>query len=543
MKAFGLAEREQLITEAKETTFDLIVIGGGITGAGILLDAVSRGMRCLLLEKRDFASGTSSRSTKLIHGGLRYLKQLEFGLVRETGTERAVAYRNAPHVVRPENMLLPIYKDGSLGEWTTSLGLKVYDFLADVESSEKRKMLSADDVMKREPLLKTEALTGGGIYKEYRTDDARLVIEILKKAVYYNAGALNYASVDSFIYNEEKVSGLKVIDHLSGEQFELTARTFINATGPWVDKLRSKDETVEGKRLKLTKGVHIVVPYEKLPIKQSVYFDVPDGRMMFAIPRDGITYIGTTDTFYENDPVEPGITMADVDYVLDGANTIFPEANIKADDIVSSWSGVRPLIHEDGKAPSELSRKDEIFISDSGLISIAGGKLTGYRKMAERAVDKAVASLAKNFQLIFDQDCITDQLKLAGGDFKHPKDIHVLNAQLQLDYQDKLDNALIHRLVFRYGSNAAHILEEIVKDKQSPVICELAYCFEYESVACAADFFIRRTGDLYFNRSLVEKEKDEVEQWLNKAIKGLGRSANNEEEDLMASFERVLDFS
>jgi len=510
---FSALNRGDWLTEIKTTEYDLVIIGGGITGAGILLDATSRGMKCILFEKNDFAWGTSSRSTKLIHGGLRYLKQLEFGLVHETGTERAVIYNNAPHIVLPEDMLLPIYKNGSLGEWTTSFGLKVYDFLAGVDRSEHRKMMSIEEVSAKEPLLKTDLLQGGGIYKEYRTNDARLVIETLKKANQYKARALNYSKVSNFLYDENnQINGVTITDELLNNTYKVKTKAVINATGPWVDEVIALSKETYNAKLQLTKGVHIVVPYKRLPLKQSVYFDVPDGRMIFAIPRSNTTYIGTTDTFYNKEVDSPTTSQADKEYLLDAANHMFPSVKLTKADIESDWAGLRPLINEDGKSPSELSRKDEIFISPNGLISIAGGKLTGYRKMAKRAVEKAATYLEEEHQLSYDES-FTKQIKLSGGDFKHPKDIHILNSELQQTYQNRIDNARMHQLVFRYGSNTPKILENAALNgltTKSLLNAEIEYCIKEEMVICPSDFFNRRTGMLYFEKPAIANIFDAV---------------------------------
>jgi len=533
LKRFSVLDRKVWLEEIKSTHYDLVIIGGGITGAGILLDATTRGLKCLLLEKRDFASGTSSRSTKLIHGGLRYLKQLEFGLVHESGTERAIIHNNAPHIVLPEDMLLPIYKEGSLGELTTSMGLRVYDFLAGVDSKEKRKMLKVKKVKKMEPLLKTEGLTGGGIYKEYRTDDARLVIELIKKAVQYNSKAVNYTSVNNFIYKDGQVAGVEAKDEILEEIFTVNARCVINATGPWVDDLRFKDNELGEQKLQLTKGVHLVVPFEKLPIKQSIYFDVADGRMIFAIPRDKITYIGTTDTFYKDQKEEPEVSEEDINYLLTAVNDMFPEIQLIKNDIESTWAGLRPLINKEGKGPSELSRKDEIFISESKLISIAGGKLTGYRKMAERAVDEATELLKEKFNLKF-EECITKQIKLAGGDFKHPKDIHLLNADLQKIFQHKISNARIHQLVFRYGSNVSSIFKKIETDISEENLwkAELDYAVNCEMVTNLSDFFVRRTGMLYFEKPKMKNLTSATKDYLENHLVDFKGHISNDERNL-----------
>jgi len=505
---FSLKNRKYFISKASSNQYDIAIIGGGITGAGILLDAITRGLKVILIEKEDFAFGTSSRSTKLIHGGLRYLKNLEFGLVRETGLERAIIQKNAAHLVRPENMLLPIFKNGSLGKWTTSLGLMMYDNLAGVEKSEKRQMYSAEKTQELEPLLKSENLISGGLYKEYRTDDSRLVIEILKKAVIYGAIALNYCCCKSFIYDEEKnVNGLNVYDEIDETTFVINAKTVINATGPWVDDVRKLDNEIGKKNLQLTKGIHLVFDYENLPLKQSVYFDAPDGRMIFAIPKNEITYVGTTDTFFSDDKDNPKVKESDILYLLAAVGFMFPSVKLTANDVLSSWVGLRPLISEEGKSPSELSRKDEIFISDSKLLSIAGGKLTGYRKMAERIVDEAIKILKKNSPDLNLENCISKQIKLSGGDFANPKDVDLFCNEMIDQYSDFLEKNWIKDIAYRYGTNATKILSQIKEPSSynNLLIKELQYSIENESVVNIADFLIRRTSMLYFNPKVAKE--------------------------------------
>src|SRR5690606_6656134 len=291
MTRFSSLNRSEILKEMEKGVHDLFIIGGGITGAGIALDASSRGLKTALVEMQDFAAGTSSRSTKLVHGGLRYLKQFEVSLVAEVGKERAIVYENGPHVTTPEWMLLPLHKGGTFGKFSTSLGLLLYDFLAGVKKLERRTMLNAVQTIEKEPLIKKDGLKGGGYYVEYRTDDARLTIEVLKKAIEKGANAVNYAKVESFIYENEKVKGVKVVDQLSGREFQIYAKKIVNATGPWVDIMREADRSKKGKVLRLTKGVHIVIDQSKFPLKQAVYYDTPDGRMVFAIPRDGKTYV------------------------------------------------------------------------------------------------------------------------------------------------------------------------------------------------------------------------------------------------------------
>jgi glycerol-3-phosphate dehydrogenase len=511
---FSVFEREQILGRFRNETFDLLVIGGGITGAGIALDAASRGLKTALVEKNDFAFGTSSRSTKLIHGGLRYLKQLEFGLVREVGSERAVVHNIAPHLVIPEKMLLPLSEKKGLGYWLTSVGLRVYDYLAGVKAEDQRRMLTRIQTLRYEPLLKTEDVKGGAIYAEYRTDDARLTIEIIKSAVQHRACILNYAKVNDFIYQKDVIGGASVTDLLTNESFIIESRVVVSAAGPWVDEIRDINNSKTGKRLHLTKGVHIVIAREKFPIRQAIYFDVDDGRMIFAIPRARTTYIGTTDTTYTGNIDEVIAAKADAQYLLNAVNANFPSLHLTLADIESSWAGLRPLIHEDGKSTSELSRKDEIFESDTGLISIAGGKLTGYRKMAERVVNLVIK---KHFPRNVYERCHTHRIKLKGGEFSGRKDVGRYTSNIA----ERLSSSpaplqTARYLVENFGRQSEEIL---LLMKHMPVEepfelrllkSELEFTIRHEMVASLQDFFVRRTGALYFDIDKVTRYRHQI---------------------------------
>ncbi|MFV1448937.1 glycerol-3-phosphate dehydrogenase/oxidase [Maribacter sp. HS] len=511
---FTNLERQKTIGNLESEEFDLVVIGGGITGGGIALDAASRGLKVVLLEKGDFASGTSSKSTKLIHGGLRYLKQFDFWLVKEVGSERAIVHKLAPHLVLPKKMLLPLIENGSYGKWLTSIGLKVYDILAQVSGDDKRKMLEKKEAMKLEPLLPKKILNGAGYYAEYRTDDARLTIENIKTSLLFGAQALNYAKVNDFLYDNEKVAGVKVTDETTGKEFTIKSKYVISAAGPWVDELRSLNNSKKGKQLHLTKGVHLVFPYEKLPVKQSVYFDIPDGRMMFAIPRGKVTYVGTTDTNYNDNKDRVRTDIADAIYLISAVNNMFPDINLELDDIVSSWAGLRPLIHEEGKSASELSRKDEIFVSDTGLISIAGGKLTGYRKMAERVVDRIAKKMEEEYDTEL-KECYTEKIFLCGNvDFKKFKHVKKYISEVYNNIKDEgFSKHDAWFLVTNYGKQTEKILELYATIVEAdPYVrlakAEVAFGIDYEMVQTPMDFFIRRTGRLYFDiesiRTLME---------------------------------------
>ncbi|MGE8001942.1 glycerol-3-phosphate dehydrogenase/oxidase [Lysinibacillus sp. NPDC093216] len=512
---FSFEHRPKIMHFLEQYSFDVLVIGGGITGAGIALDAASRGLSVALIEKQDFSAGTSSRSTKLIHGGLRYLKQLEVGVVAEVGREREIVYDNAVHVTTPEKMLLPSYKRGSLGPFTTSMALKVYDRLAGVKKHERRTMLNAQETAALEPLLNRDELIGGGYYVEYRTDDARLTIEVLKKAVEYGALCLNYAEMTEFLYEKKKLVGVQVKDHVTGKTTQVHAAQIVNATGPWVDEVRQKDKVADKKQLRLTKGVHIVFDQKDFPLRQAVYFDIVDGRMAFAIPRDGKAYVGTTDTVYEGDPVHPVATQEDVDYLTAAAKTVFPTANISRDTIESSWAGVRPLIFEKGKDPSEISRKDEIWTASSGLMTIAGGKLTGYRQMAETIVDKIV----KTHKYKHASPCVTRELSLSGA-----KGINAINFTDYSTYKAKegvqygLNYDEAKQLVQKYGTNVDALYNQVKylheHGSSMPLALHamLLYGIEAEMVYTPSDFFIRRTGLLYFDIDAVKRYKQQVIQ-------------------------------
>ena len=515
MNEFSYFNRENITKELQSTEFDLLIIGGGITGAGIALDAASRGMKVALIEKNDFASGTSSKSTKLIHGGLRYLKQFDFWLVKEVGTERAIVHKLAPHLVIPEKMILPLIDGGTYGSWLTSIGLKVYDILASVEGEDKRKMLSKEEALDKEPLLPESILNGAGYYAEYRTDDARLTLEVLKTALNYEAKIINYAEASEFIYENDRVVGATVKDNLSNNSLKVKAKYVVNATGPWVDDLRQTNHSKTGKRLHLTKGVHLVVAHDKLPVKQSVYFDIPDGRMMFAIPRGKVTYFGTTDTNYQTDKNNVETNLVDATYLISAVNNMFPEINLTLDDVQSSWAGLRPLIHEEGKSASELSRKDEIFVSDTELISIAGGKLTGYRKMAERIVDLVAKKYNRRFDKEFDE-IKTEEIVLSGGTFADFSEVKsytdaIYNRIAEVDFNQKDAEYLVHN----YGKQTDIILQkfdDLMHDnmQEKMMKAEVWFTINYEMTTSPTDFFMRRTGRLFFDSDSVVLYKEYV---------------------------------
>lgn len=518
MYSFSQKYRPQILEKLNQDLFDIVVIGGGITGAGIALDAISRGLKVALIEKSDFASGTSSKSTKLFHGGLRYLKDFEFSLVKESGRERAIVYKLAPHLIRPTKMLFPLPQKHSLPLSFLSFGLWLYDFLASVQKKEKKKMLSSQEIKNFSPLLSDlgVSLKGAGYYTEYLANDARLTINILRKAHEMGAVILNYTEALSFDYKDKKISSLTFKDHLSGNEYQISGKFFINASGPWCDDICQLENKELPSKLLLTKGVHLVLPREKLPLELPVYFENTDGRMIFMIPKENITYIGTTDTFYSESKENIQTIENDKDYLLNAVHYFFPKLNLSKQDIISQWAGLRPLVKQDKKKAGEISRKDEIFESETGLISIAGGKLTGYRIMAKKVIDLVIKKLN-----LLNHPCQTANLSIVKNPFKTENEF--------FDYQEKLikeiqllkgtkEDAI--SLLLRYGKEVEGIIEKIKKEPESHfedalLKAELEFTYQNEMIIFPEDFFIRRTQDQFFNPRRVERVFDFVQEWLD----------------------------
>jgi len=507
---FSYQQRVSFLQQLKSETFDIIVIGGGITGAGIALDAAARGLKTALIEKKDFASGTSSRSTKLIHGGLRYLKQLQIHVVAETGRESAIVHRLAPHLVVPEKMMLPVYKGLSTPKWMISLGLWMYDFLAGVKGDDRRKMLNKQQTLAVEPLLPAKNLKGSGYYAEYMTDDARLTVEVIKTAVKQGAICLNYVESKAFLYDDKgKINGLRCRDHVHGDEFDIAGKFVVNATGIWVDDLRKADHSLSGKHLLITKGVHLVFDRKKLPLHNPLYFEIPDGRMIFMIPRNGVSYIGTTDTPYTANKENIPVKNEDVEYLLHAFRDLFPDFKLEKEDIVAAWAGLRPLIYQEGKSASEISRKDEIFVSPAGLISMAGGKLTGYRRMAEKTVDMIVKKAGKEFRQHIKKKSVSRNIPLTDSSVGSLDEVKTFAEKLYLQFQQAgYKKEDVFQMVFKYGMSARDILDTAVQEKtgdtkENLMLAELNFCLEKEMVFKPLDFLERRRSRLLFETDTV----------------------------------------
>jgi glycerol-3-phosphate dehydrogenase len=430
-----------------DTVFDVAVIGGGITGAGVARHAALAGLSTLVVEAADFASGTSSRSTKLIHGGLRYLAMGDVALVREGALERKSLKRMAPHLTQPQWMVVPASSAAAMLK--LRLGITLYEWLGAVDRADRHQNWDRADLARREPLLDRERYPRACTYREYLTDDARLVIATLRAAARAGALACNHTRLSGFEAESEHVR-LDLQDMLTGERIQGRARVVVNAAGPWVESVLGLGAGASGgrPRLHLSKGVHIALSRERLPLNNMVMMTAADGRPVFAIPRGQVVYVGTTDTSVQGGPgYWPEVTAADVEYLLAPVNDHFGNAGLTARDVVGSWAGLRPLVFQKGKAPKEMSRRDEIWEGPDRFLSIAGGKLTGYRKMAEDVLKRVGRRLARDVTL-------ADPLApLPGGDVA---DVEALVRETALRYRQSDRVAL--RLVRLYGGEVNQVL-------------------------------------------------------------------------------------
>lgn len=387
-------DRAALFASLDGAHFDLIVIGAGITGAGVARDAALRGLTVALVEARDLASGTSSRSSKMIHGGLRYLAQGDVSLVREAASERQVLRRIAPHLARRSTFYLP----GSTGATTKMrAALATFERLGKVPKAERHEVLGEAELLEREPTLLPGRFASAVAYPEFITNDARLTLANVRSAAEAGAAVVTYAPVTRMLTAHGRACGVEVRGALPGESVGavLHGSVVVNAAGPWVDAIRALESDGAGSRLSITKGIHVVVPHERLPVTSTVTTIGRDKRPVFAVASGPVTYLGTTDTFYPSPDEWPSIDHGDVEYLFEAMARTFAGPPLADSDVVSMWAGVRPLIAQEGKNPSEISRRDEVWNGPAGVLSIAGGKLTAYRTMAERVVDTVIERLGR----------------------------------------------------------------------------------------------------------------------------------------------------
>lgn len=568
---FSRGTRQESIEKMQHEKLDLLIIGGGITGAGVALQAAASGIKTGLIEMQDFAEGTSSRSTKLVHGGIRYLKTFDVEVVADTVGERAVVQGIAPHIPKPDPMLLPIYEDEgatTFNMFSVKVAMDLYDKLANVTGTKyENYTLTPEEVLEREPFLKKEGLKGAGVYLDFRNNDSRLVIDNIKKAAEDGAYLVSKIKAIGFLYEGDQIVGVKARDLLTDQVVEIHAKIVINTSGPWVDKIRNLNfKRAVSPKMRPTKGVHLVVDAKKLPVPQPTYFDTgkQDGRMVFAIPRENKTYFGTTDTDYQGDYTDPKVTQEDVDYLLDVINHRYPDANITLADIESSWAGLRPLLignsgsdynggdngsisdksfskvvdtvteykenkasrlevedvlnhlenSRDEKAPSSISRGSSLERESDGLVTLSGGKITDYRKMAEGAL-KLIRQLLKDDYRMSVKEIDSKHYPVSGGDFDPTKLEETVEELTKIGVESGLAEADAKYIADFYGTNAKKIfaLAKEMTPYEGLSLAEsarLRYGLEEEMVLAPGDYLIRRTNHLLFERDQLDAIKQPI---------------------------------
>jgi glycerol-3-phosphate dehydrogenase len=463
--------RAAIVSGVSAPLYDVVVIGGGIVGAGIARDAALRGLRTALFEKADYAAGTSSKSSKLVHGGLRYLEHGEIGLVFESVSERRVQTRVAPHLVRPLPFIIPIYRGSKPGLELMNFGLWIYDTLALFRAPKlHRTFRGAQAALALEPQLRPEGLRGALEYYDCATDDARLVLENAIDARALGADCHTYTEVTGFARGDGgRITGVHVRDRFSGEAWTATCRVAILAAGAWTDEMIRRFEIpMDRPLLRRTKGSHIVVPRERLPLARAITLISPvDHRVMFAIPWRERTVLGTTDTDFTGSTDAVAADADDVQYLCNSANGYFPGANITPDDVISTWAGLRPLIAAPPNVDeSEISREHEIYTRSDGLVIIAGGKLTTYRRMARETVTRALGLLDELGEPVAAQRTTTKDRPLPGAEGLAQPDLEgVAAVGRRLMEEHGLDADTATHLCGVYGARAPLLAQRIAADR------------------------------------------------------------------------------
>jgi len=484
--------RDELLVKLRTQAFDVLVIGGGIVGAGIARDAAMRGLRVALVEKGDFASGTSSKTSKLIHGGLRYLEHGRLGLVFESLRERRILRTIAPQLVWPLSLMIPVYRGDPRARWTIAAGLTLYDWLVWRDRLGGPRMLSARKAREVEPRLAVEGLRGAGSYADCQMDDARLCLANILQAVQFGACCGNYVKLLVLEQVKGRLCGAAVEDLRTGHQFDVRAAVIVNAAGPWADAVRRMSDRTAAPRLAPTKGIHLVVP--RLTT-QPLFVQHRDRRMIFVLPWGGdYSLIGTTESSHIADLDALRATAFEVDYLLEAVNRVLlPASRLQASDVVATFAGARPLLAFAGSS-TRASREHRLDVDERGLISVLGGKYTTYRLMAQQTLDLIGGGLRPT-----PERCLTDQVSLL-----EPAHHVVLNRWQ--DVTARLAPDLLARLLARYGTGAFRILELLAFDPQlAQPVCphhevlqaELVYAIREELACTVSDVLFRRTRMAY----------------------------------------------
>lgn len=489
-----------------DATFDAIVIGGGITGANVLLDLASRGLNAVLVEKGDFASGTSSKSTKLVHGGLRYLENLQFGVTFESVRERQLLSRLAPHMVWNLPFVIPLYADQPFRNFKIRLGLMIYDCMAGFGNPHSHKRIGFREVLKACPGVRTEGLIGGLVYGDCRTDDSRHTLEVLKEACALGGMAHSYVRVTGYLFDGDRICGVNVVDARAGVNapvVRLKARTVINATGIWSQKTTELTGSESSTVVVPAKGVHLTLSKSRLPISSAMILPSPhDKRFCFAVPWYDSVIIGTTDTPYNGDVENVRPDVSELQYCLDAVNAMFPAARVTIADVTGSFAGLRPLVRprSAGKLTADLARSHHLEETENGLIVIAGGKLTTARVMARDTGNLVVKTLKRLDPALRIQASRTDRIMLGG--WKLSDDVP---GRMKLYEEGAWFLGLSRQtgayLPTVYGARAVDVLQlandeislrELVSPGHPYILAEIVYAVRQEAARTIEDFLSRR---------------------------------------------------
>jgi len=534
------APRSATLQALADAPFDLLIIGGGITGAGIARDAALRGFRTAVIDKSDFGAGTSSHSSRLIHGGIRYLEQGALKLVFEASHERRVLLKIAPHLVRPLAFLFPVYRGSRVPAWKLRAGMWLYDLLAAFRNVHRHRWYGVKQVRSIEPGLRDRGLVGAALYYDAQVDDARLVLATLRSALAAGALAANYVEATALLKPDGRVRGAAVRDVLTGETATIRAHVVVNATGPWSDDVRRLDDPSSSPLLRPTKGVHVTVARRRIGNEHAItLISQLDGRVMFVLPWDDLAYIGTTDTDADASPDALRISAADVTYLLRSANAAFPDAHLTTNDVVSAWVGLRPLLRQDHANPSAVSREHRVVESAQGLLSIAGGKLTTYRVMARDVVDRVAARLHEQDGRRLAGRPATDSLPLVGGEAAE------LDVLIEAARARGAPEATARHLVASYGSEAAAVLNLVDRDRslgqaivagRPEIWAEVTHAVEREMAMRVQDVMIRR---LHLYYELSDRAQRVIPQVAARMKQLLGWDDTREAEELRDYFQIV----
>lgn len=490
MKTFSFIDRLKNISRLQSHEFDLLIVGGGITGAGAARDAAMRGMSVGLIEARDFASGTSSRSSKLIHGGIRYLENMEFRLVFEALNERNRLFEMCPHLVHPLRFMIPLFRDSRVGMFKMGMGMWLYDALALFQAPEMHEHLTASEALDRMPILRAEGLRGGYVYSDGYMDDDRLVHETLRAASGLGAAIVNYTQAGDLRINEQgRVQSVICQDRLTGKEFPVRARHIVSTVGPWTDALGARWSGHWKKILRPTKGIHLTLAKERLPLSSAVVMGAErSDRIVFAIPRHEMVLIGTTDTDFTGDPSDVRAEREDVDYLLNIARNYFPGARLMESDILATYAGVRPLVQDGASSEGKTSREHTIFSDPRGITFVAGGKYTTYRKMAEQVVDEALEHFSLEERARFPAADTAKPLAPETEPEVYRRTLLQVES-MAADFQREVGE--VRLLCERYGAEAERILARY-NSEWSYWQIEAAQAIETTMCLSLTDFYLRR---------------------------------------------------